>query len=108
MPPSLPARPRHRQRPAMGALCNLPRRRRASPLGGHAGLRRLRDAHRAGHRPVPIARRRFQAATAADLELVARAQTALAARTGTDGTIAFVPDRAIPTEGRADDRLLAY
>ncbi len=62
----------------------------------------------AGHRPVPIARRRFQAATAADLELVARAQTALAARTGTDGTIAFVPDRAIPTEGRADDRLLAY
>jgi adenine-specific DNA methylase len=62
----------------------------------------------AGRRPVPIAERRFQAASRVDLELLAKAQTALAARTGADGRIAFVPDRAIPSEGRADDRLLAY
>lgn len=62
----------------------------------------------ARRRPVPIAQRRFQAATPLDLELLAKAHAALAARTGADGTIRFVPDRAIPSEGRADDRLLAY
>jgi hypothetical protein len=62
----------------------------------------------ASRRPVPIAQRRFQAATPLDLELLAKTQAALAARTGANGTIRFVPDRAIPSEARADDRLLAY
>jgi adenine-specific DNA methylase len=51
--------------------------------------------------------RTFQAATDEDRERVGAARRALLRRRTADG-LRWVPQRAIPTEGRADDRLLDY
>src|SRR5207253_1172064 len=59
-------------------------------------------------RAVPLARRAFRAATDADRTLVMQAEEALRARTAADGTIRGIPERAIPRDGRADDRLIRY
>lgn len=59
-------------------------------------------------RPVPMARRHFHRATAEDRRLLAAAGRALARRRGADGGIRHVPDRPIPTRGRADNRLIDY
>ncbi|MBX5491372.1 MAG: DNA methyltransferase [Chloroflexi bacterium] len=59
-------------------------------------------------RAVPLAARRFRAATAHDLAVYAAAAAALRARQGADGRLPGVPERAIPVAGRADDRLPRY
>jgi len=59
-------------------------------------------------RRVPLSRRSFKAATRADRVRVEAAAEALAARRQPDGTLPFVPERAIPDIERADDRLTAY
>lgn len=65
------------------------------------------DGPRTG-RALPMAHRRFRRASDADRAAVDAAAAALAERTGSDGRIAFVPERAIPREQRADDRLPRY
>jgi putative DNA methylase len=59
-------------------------------------------------RPVPMAQRRFQAATDHDLGCFEQAATALAGRRDAAGSLAWVPDHEIPRDGRADNRLPAY
>jgi len=63
---------------------------------------------RATRRAVPLAERRFRAATAHDLAVYEAAAAALHARQGPDGRLPGVPDRAIPVADRADDRLPRY
>ena len=58
-------------------------------------------------RSVPLAQRRFRAATPRDLDVLESAERALLERAGPDG-ILWVPSRCIPREGRVDDRLLRY
>lgn len=60
------------------------------------------------HRAVPMKQRHFRSASAYDHQLLQAVETALAARTTGDGTLAWIPDRRIPTEGRSDHRLLSY
>jgi adenine-specific DNA methylase len=61
-----------------------------------------------GTRSVPLAHRRFQAATAQDQAVFDRAQRALESRSTQDGGLAWIPEHAIPRVGRADGRLPAY
>jgi adenine-specific DNA methylase len=57
---------------------------------------------------VPLAQRRFRAATPEDLDVFDAAESALSERVGPDGVLPWVPTREIPREGRADNRLLDY
>ena len=59
-------------------------------------------------RRAALAARCFQVATADDRSRYAEAERALAARRRPDGSLPWVPDRAIPRQGRSDDRLPAY
>jgi putative DNA methylase len=61
-----------------------------------------------GSRSVPLNKRHFQAATAHDHAAFAAAECALLGRADGQGHIPWVPDRRIPVEGRADDRLPRY
>lgn len=57
---------------------------------------------------VPLTKRRFRAATARDREVYEAAERTLRERRRPDGTLSWIPDRSIPREDRADDRLLHY
>jgi adenine-specific DNA methylase len=59
-------------------------------------------------RPAPMAHRQFHRATNADRRLLAAAARDLRARIEPGGRVRHIPDRAIPAEGRADDRLIDY
>jgi len=59
-------------------------------------------------RSVPLAQRRFRTATDEDLRVYEAAERALQDRMNPDGTLLCVPERLIPREGRADDRLVHY
>jgi len=59
------------------------------------------------HRRVPIADRLFQKATEHDVAMYRKSRKALARRKQQGGWIG-VPDRAIPMEGRTDNRLIHY
>ncbi len=59
-------------------------------------------------RVVPMKRRRFRPATAFDQAVLENAQRALQGRKELDGSVPWVPERSIPREGRADNRLLDY
>lgn len=59
-------------------------------------------------RSVPLAQRRFRTATDEDLRVYEAAERALQDRMNPDGTLLCVPERLIPREGRADNRLLHY
>lgn len=61
-----------------------------------------------GSKRVPLSQRQFRPATEYDRAVLAAVEQALRAQRRPDGTIPRVPDRAIPTEARADDRLPAY
>jgi adenine-specific DNA methylase len=56
---------------------------------------------------MPMTRRRFRTATPDDL-VVLEAARELARRQRPDGTPAWVPERPVPLDDRADDRLIAY
>lgn len=60
------------------------------------------------HRRVPMAGRLFQKATEHDVAVYRRARKALARRKLGGGGWIGVPNRAIPAEGRADNRLIYY
>lgn len=59
-------------------------------------------------RRVPMAGRAFQAAAATDQDRLRAARRSLGRRRTETGGWRWVPDREIPTEGRADDRLVRY
>lgn len=59
------------------------------------------------NRRLMMADRTFQAATAADQERMGAARAALERRAESDGWL-WIPNRQIPTEGRADNRLIKY
>ncbi|QIN77515.1 DNA methyltransferase [Rubrobacter marinus] len=61
-----------------------------------------------GKRSVPLSQRRFRPATDADLRVFESAERALRERAEPDGSLPWIPERRIPREGRADDRLLNY
>jgi putative DNA methylase len=61
-----------------------------------------------GTRAVPLADRRFLAASELDAAVYAQAQAALRQRRGRDGSMAWLPNAEIPRTGRADGRLLDY
>ncbi len=61
-----------------------------------------------GKRSVPLSQRRFRPATDADLRVFESAERALRDRATPDGLLPWIPERRIPREGRADDRLLNY
>ncbi len=62
----------------------------------------------ASGRSVPLAHRSFRPATAADQATFASAAAALAARAHDDGGVPWIPERLIPPDDRADDRLVRY
>lgn len=59
-------------------------------------------------RSVPLAQRRFRTATDEDLRASEAAERALRDRVRPDGSLSWIPERYIPREGRADNRLLNY
>jgi len=59
-------------------------------------------------RSVPMAQRHFQAATEHDHAVFASAVLALEGSRDANGSIPWIPDRRVPCEGRADDRLPRY
>lgn len=59
-------------------------------------------------RSVPLAQRSFRPSTGEDLRVYEAAERALQDRMNPDGTLLCVPERLIPREGRADNRLLNY
>ncbi len=71
------------------------------------GLETL-EAAPTGKKSVPLSQRRFRPAADDDLRVFESAERALRDRTEPDGSLPWVPNRPIPREGRADDRLLNY
>jgi putative DNA methylase len=61
-----------------------------------------------GTRAVPLAHRRYLAASEVDLRVFAQAGAALQQRRGQHGEVAWLPLAEIPRTGRADNRLLDY
>lgn len=59
-------------------------------------------------RSVPLSRREFRRATDYDRKVFEKARRLLSERRGTGGKILWVPERAIPREGRVDSRPLSY
>lgn len=66
------------------------------------------DVPASGSRPVPLRHRSFRSAATQDVATYDAATAALEARRGPDGSLAWIPDRLVPVEGRADDRLPRY
>jgi putative DNA methylase len=61
-----------------------------------------------GTRAVPLAQRRYLAASEVDLQVFAEARAALQQRRSRKGEVAGLPPAEIPRTGRADSRLLDY
>jgi adenine-specific DNA methylase len=61
-----------------------------------------------GTRAVPLAQRRYLAASEVDLQVFADARAALQQRRSRKGEVAGLPPAEIPRTGRADSRLLDY
>jgi len=57
---------------------------------------------------LPLVQRRFRAVTPRDQKVFEAAKRALMSRQHPDGTLPWVPNNLIPTERRADDRLIQY
>ena len=87
-------------------LINVAARKRRPPDWRLFALETLEAAPKG--KSVPLAQRRFRTATSQDREIFDAAEQALCERKRQDGTLPFIPVRAIPREGRADDRLLDY
>jgi adenine-specific DNA methylase len=61
-----------------------------------------------GGRTVPMSKRRFCPATKYDDAVFRQAVVGLVKRRRGDGGIAWIPQDAIPSEGRSDNRILSY
>jgi len=57
---------------------------------------------------IPMKHRQFRPATEHDQAVLEAAQQALESRKKADGSLSWIPERPIPQEGRADNRLLDY
>src|SRR5579875_3876219 len=57
---------------------------------------------------IPMKHRQFRPATEHDQAVLEAAQQALESRKKADGSLSWIPERLIPQEGRADNRLLDY
>lgn len=66
------------------------------------------EATPTGKKSVPLSERSFRAATDEDLRLFESVERALAERARPDGSLPWVPERLIPRDDRADNRLPSY
>lgn len=57
---------------------------------------------------LPLKQRVFRTTTTADLKIFQQAQKELSSRQNPDGTIQWIPNWDIPTEGRSDNRIIKY